>query len=74
MTRYERAEQKYKKAGASKVQGDALTYMYAKLTSDSHGGDPVVYFNYLADKPEKAAKHILADRAAAWDVLMGISA
>ena len=67
----------YKRVGASKATGSALAAMYGLLLRDIHGGNASRYTDHMltleGDTDMTArAKVLLNDRAAAWDVLMGI--
>lgn len=71
--RFEQAVMRLRSVGASKATGDELCAMYAELISTTHGGDAPIYYKHLQRQPmaDASAKLLLADRAAAWDVLMG---
>ncbi len=67
-----------RKVGCANATGDALRAMYAALLTDAHGGKTETYFAHLqkaAPGDDAAitacAKPLLADRARAWDALMG---
>lgn len=67
----------YRKVGASRATGPALAAMYGQLVADMHGGKAALYVSHLlklnTDEAVTArAKALLADRATAWDVLMGM--
>jgi len=75
-TTYAEARTAYKKVGASHATGTALCAMYADLIHDLHGGETAIYYRHLCKAMNDAgvlalSKPLLADRGAAWDVLMG---
>ena len=71
---YTQAKKQLAKVGASHAEGEALAAMYAQTLELLHGGRPEKYFEYLAanlDNIQRRGETLLADRAKAWDVLMG---
>ncbi len=75
------ANRQLKKVGTSNASGDALRAMYARLIVDVHGGDKKTaaasYFPHLQKRQTdqevtNEARELLRDRAASWDVIMGL--
>jgi hypothetical protein len=67
----------YHKVGASKATGPALAAMYGLLLKDLHGGNAGRYTDHMLtlktdEEMTVRAKVLLTNRAAAWDVLMGV--
>lgn len=73
MTTIKNAASRLRRLGAANASGDALRLMYAQLIADAHGGKPAKYYQHLTGTDAEIlaeAKSLLADRGAAWDVLM----
>lgn len=73
---YKQALKEYKGIGAKHATGNAARAMYADLLVGLHGGKAETYYAGLCKTPDQEldarAKHLASDRAAAWDVLMGL--
>lgn len=70
-----------RKTGTAHATGDGLRAMYAQLICNIHGGDLKTiarfYFPHLQKRTTDEAvtnesRELLRDRAAAWDVIMGL--
>jgi hypothetical protein len=78
---YQESLRQLKKLGCAHATGDSLRAMYAGLIVSLHGGDSKTagkfYFPHLAKRSTdeeitNEARELLRDRAASWDVIMGI--